>query len=69
MEQLKFETNLKCSGCVASATPFLDKAAGHGNWSVNLTDTSKTLTVNGNKSVEHKIIEALGKAGYKGEAL
>ena len=47
MEQLKFKTNIKCSGCVASATPFLDEAAGHGNWSVNLEDTTKTLTVTG----------------------
>ncbi len=69
MEQLKFKTNIKCSGCVASATPFLDEAAGHGNWSVNLADTSKTLTVKGNKDAEHKIIEALGKAGYKADAL
>lgn len=69
MEQLKFKTNLKCSACVASATPFLDEAAGHGNWSINVADTTKILTVNGNKEADHKIIQALEKAGYKGEAI
>ena len=64
METKKFKTNIKCSGCLATVTPHLNEAAGEANWSVDITDPSKILSVNSNVS-ESKVLEAVQKAGFK----
>ena len=68
MEALKFKTTIKCSGCVAKATPFLNEALGEENWEVDYNNPSKVLTVVG-ESDKSKIIQAVEKAGYKAEVL
>lgn len=68
METTKFKTTIKCSGCVAKVTPFLNEALGEDNWEVDYTDPSKVLTVIGEKD-KAKVIQAVEKAGYKAEAL
>jgi copper chaperone CopZ len=68
METTKFKTNIKCSGCVATVTPYLNEALGEHNWKVDTESPSKILTVNGEKD-QHKVLQALEKAGYKGEQL
>ncbi len=66
MEELKFKTTIKCAGCVAKVTPFLDEAVGKDNWKVDYENPQKLLTVT-NEEDESKVIQALEKAGYKGE--
>jgi copper chaperone CopZ len=66
MKDTKFKTTIKCSGCVAAVTPFLNEAAGAGNWSVDLNDPSKVLTVH-NDTDQAKIVKAMEKAGYRAE--
>jgi copper chaperone len=68
METIKFKTTIKCSGCVAKATPFLNEAVGEDNWEVDTENPSKVLTVVGEKDKD-KVIAAVQKAGYKAEAL
>ncbi|HEX8038626.1 MAG TPA: heavy metal transport/detoxification protein [Chryseosolibacter sp.] len=68
METTKFKTNIKCAGCVAKVTPFLDEALGKENWAVDTNDPSKVLTVKPQQD-EEKVLEALRKAGYQGEKL
>jgi copper chaperone len=68
METIKFKTTIKCSGCVAKVTPYLNEALGENNWEVDYNNPSKVLTVVGEKD-QAKVIEALEKAGYKGEKL
>ena len=68
METTKFKTNIKCSGCVAKVTPFLNEAVGENNWEVDYNNPSKVLTVAGEKD-HAKVIEAVEKAGYKAEKL
>lgn len=68
METSRFKTTIKCSGCVAKVTPFLNEALGEDNWEVDYTDPLKVLTVAG-ESDKTKVIEAVEKAGYKAEAL
>lgn len=68
MEAIKFKTNIKCSGCVAKVTPFLNEAIGEDNWEVDYNNPSKVLTVVGEKDGE-KVVQAVEKAGYKAEAL
>jgi copper chaperone len=68
MESLKFKTTIKCSGCVAKVTPFLNDALGEDNWEVDYNNPQKVLTVVGEDD-KKKVIEAIEKAGYKAEAL
>lgn len=64
----KFKTTIKCSGCVATVTPFLNEALEGKHWEVNYNDPSRILTVEGQDNPE-KVIEALKKAGYKAEVI
>jgi copper chaperone len=68
MESLKFKTTIKCSGCVAKVTPFLNEALGEDNWEVDYNNPQKVLTVVDEKD-QQKVIQAVEKAGYKAEAL
>ena len=51
----------------SQGTPYLNEVAGKENWQVDLKDPARVLTVNTDAPTE-KVIEALQKAGYKGEA-
>jgi copper chaperone CopZ len=68
MSTTKFKTNIKCSGCVATVTPFLNEAVGADQWQVDTNDPSKILTVESEKDAA-KVIEAVQKAGYKAEVV
>jgi copper chaperone len=68
METTQFKTTIKCSGCVAKATPFLNEALGEDNWEVDTNNPSKILTVIGEID-QNKVIDAVEKAGYKAEKL
>jgi copper chaperone CopZ len=68
MEALKFKSNIKCSGCVAKVTPYLNEIVGNGKWEVDLTDSSKVLTVTGEPDAT-KIVSAIEKAGYRAEKI
>jgi copper chaperone len=68
METTKFKTTIKCSGCVAKVTPFLNEALGAESWQVDYNDPQKVLTVAGGQD-KKKVIEAVEKAGYKAEAI
>jgi copper chaperone len=70
MNTQKFKTIIKCSGCLAKATPFLNAAAGKDNWEIDLQTPQKTLTViTDNKIEETEIIAAVQQAGYTAERL
>jgi copper chaperone len=68
MDTFKFKTTIKCSGCVAKVTPFLNEAVGAAKWEVDTENPSKVLTVSGEKD-RTKVIEAVEKAGFKAEAI
>jgi copper chaperone CopZ len=68
MEQIKFKTNIKCSGCVANVTPFLNEALGENKWHVDTENPSKVLTVE-DENDQSKVIQAVEKAGYKAEKI
>lgn len=68
MESLKFKTTIKCSGCVAQAAPFLNKAVGENNWKVDVQNPDKVLTIEKDNDVTaDTIIKAVQEAGYKAE--
>ncbi len=70
METLQFKTTIKCSGCIANATPFLNEALGENNWKVDVQNPDKVLTVTNNEALSaNDIIKSVEKAGYKAEVL
>lgn len=64
-----FKTNIKCGGCIATVTPFLNAAKGIIKWTVDTTASDKILTVTSNGILESEIIEIVQKAGFKIEVL
>lgn len=68
METSKFKTTIKCSGCLAKVTPFLNEAIGEDNWEVDINDPSKVLTVVGEQE-DKTVVDAVEKAGYKAEKI
>lgn len=67
METLKFKTNIKCTGCVAKVTPFLDDEKGIEKWDVDIFNPEKILSIETNSINSDKIIETIEKAGFKAE--
>jgi copper chaperone len=70
MDALTFKTNIKCSGCIAKATPFLDQVAGKDNWEVDITNPDKILRIETDDTITTQdVIKAVTEAGYKAEAI
>ncbi len=70
METLKFKTNIKCGGCIATVTPHLDALAGLDKWEVDTSVPEKLLTVTGSTdSLTEKVVETLKNAGYVAELI
>ena len=69
METLKFKTNIKCGGCVATVTPFLNNIPEISKWEVDIDNPEKTLTVEANEQLDAEtVVAALEKAGYTATA-
>lgn len=64
MTDFKFKTNIKCGGCIATVTPFLDKVSGIEKWEVDTTIPEKVLTVTCNLTDTTSIENAVKEAGY-----
>ena len=64
METLKFETSLKCGGCVAAIQPKMDKLKNISKWEVDLTKPVKILSAEGMALNENEIISTLKEAGF-----
>ena len=69
MEAVKFKTNIKCSGCIAKATPYLNDVAGEANWQVDTNNPDKVLTVLSKGVSAEQVKKAVESAGYKAEQL
>lgn len=69
MAEYKFKTSLKCMGCISTITPFLDNEVRIENWSVDLSETDKILTIEAKDITEAELIEIINKAGYKAERI
>ncbi|SHN29191.1 heavy-metal-associated domain-containing protein [Chitinophaga sp. CF418] len=69
METQQFKTNIKCSGCIATVTPYLNEVAGENAWKVDTAAPDKVLTISADKVAAEEIIQAVQKAGYKAEKL
>ena len=68
METLKFKTNIKCGGCIATVTPYLNADENIEKWGVDLLSADRVLTVETNHS-SNEVTELLKKAGYVAEEI
>ncbi|MDO3643463.1 MULTISPECIES: heavy-metal-associated domain-containing protein [Mucilaginibacter] len=70
METLKFKTNIKCGGCIATVTPALDNLEGIAKWEVDTTNPDKILTVKSDNGLTaNDVISALKINGYNAEEI
>lgn len=67
MKAKQFRTNIMCSSCIAKVTPVLNEITGENNWKIDIQNSEKILTVNGDRAEENNIINALQKVGYRDE--
>jgi copper chaperone CopZ len=69
MQTLQFKTNVKCNGCKAAITPYLDNEPSISNWRVDIYDEDRVLTVEGESLEPEVIVGLLKQAGYFAEEL
>lgn len=69
MTDFKFKTNIKCGGCIAAVTPFLDKVIGIEKWEVDTANLDKVLTVTCDLIDTFSIENAVKEAGYSIEKI
>ncbi len=67
MKTLKFKTNIKCAGCIATVTPYINSIKEIETWEVNIADPNKILSVQTEKVNAEEIIKIIDKAGFKAE--
>jgi len=69
METIRLKTNIKCGGCVATVTPFLNKTVGEGNWKVDTQNPDKMLTVQTDGVSADTVRQTIQQAGFKAEVV
>jgi len=69
MNTLKFKTNVKCGGCIASVTPHLNQAKGIVSWNVDTTNPLKIMTVKTEGISAEEITSIMKTAGYQAELI
>lgn len=68
MHTIQFKTNIKCGGCVATVTPYLNKISD--KWNVDIDNPDKVLSIETDEAVNPgEIVEVLDSAGYKAEKI
>ena len=69
MRTLRFKTNMKCSGCTDTVTPFLESIAEVKKWEVDTASKDKILTVDFDGTNEEIIVKKVEEAGFKIEKI
>lgn len=69
MKTLRFKTNMKCSGCTDTVTPFLESVPAIKKWDVDITNKDKILTVDFDGTNEEIIVKKVEEAGFKIEKI
>jgi len=65
MKKAVYKTNINCGGCIATVTPFLDKAQSVEKWSVDTVSKNKLLTVEGGALNKEEVIGLVESAGFE----
>jgi copper chaperone len=67
MKTLQFKTNIKCDGCLAKVSPFLNGLEDIRKWDVNILTPEKILTVETASLSSGEIQAAVREAGFTAE--
>lgn len=65
MREYKFNTTIKCNGCISKVKPSLDGLVGVESWEVDILNPKKPLTVIAKEGASHQIVETVQKAGFE----
>jgi len=68
-KELRFRTNLNCSGCVSKVKADLDNAEGVGEWHVDINNADKILTVKSKGITTDEVTAIVKSKGFKAEPL
>lgn len=69
MRTFRFKTNLKCSGCVETITPWLNNISTVVGWKVDLQQPDAILEVEAETDIAPLVIKSVQAAGYKIEEI
>lgn len=69
METIKFKTNIKCGGCIATITPALNALNGVYKWEVDIANADKILTVEAEGLSAQEVADTVKKAGFTAEQI
>ncbi len=64
MKKAKFETSLKCEGCVATLSEHMSQLDFVENWEVDLNSDKKVLTVQGESIDKEAVVKSVEDAGF-----
>ncbi len=65
MKELKFNTTIKCTGCLDKVKPSLDALEGVESWEVDIYNPHKPLTVKTETAQSDDVIQAVRSAGFE----
>ena len=65
MKTLQFKTNINCSNCLRTVTPFLNEVDSIDAWKVDIDKEDKILTVESETGSEVDVTDAVKEAGFE----
>ena len=65
MITVKYKTNINCSNCIKSVTPFLNELDNVDTWKVDTENPDKILEVVLDDNEKELVVNAVKKAGFK----
>lgn len=69
MITVKYKTNINCSNCIKSVTPFLNELDNVDTWKVDTENPDKILEVSLDDEEKELVVDAVKKAGFKIEEI
>jgi copper chaperone len=65
MSEIKFKTNINCTGCLSKISPVLNGERAIQNWEVDLNHQDRILTIETNQPERLDIPKIVAKVGFE----
>lgn len=69
MKELKFKSNINCTGCLSKVKPVLDNEDKIETWEVDLQSDDRVLTVKTNNMEIDEVKDKLAQVGFEAEEI
>lgn len=66
---LIYKTNIKCNGCIATIAPYFKKEQTIKEWSVDLENPNRLLTIQLVDGDSNRIESLISEAGFEAELI